>query len=54
MLSPRSIAIAGENSFNFPLRLIADDGDATPNLNRTSDSGPEAFRFVRFLLHSLA
>ena len=45
-----SRANAGENSFSFPLRLIADDGDATPHPNFSS----EAFRFVRILLHSLA
>ncbi len=41
---------AGENSVNFPFRLIADDGDATP----CPDSGSEALRFVCFVLHSPA
>ena len=42
---PRSATHAHENSFSFPLRLIADDGDATPH---PFFRGSEAFRFVCF------
>jgi len=39
---------AGENSFYFPLRLIADDGDATPCPCSKFWVGSEALRFVCF------
>ena len=41
----RANADGGKNSFSFPLRLIADDGDATPY---PCIPGSEAFRFVCF------